>query len=235
MEIKIGMQVHELTVLKEFGEKKLSSRIRPTYWVRCSCGEEFEAVGIYISRGDTRQCQACSKRNRRKYRIGETFDQLTIVKRVRAGSRVKVLCRCSCGGEKLIRPSLLSTNQRNHCGCLPASHWQGYEDLSKTYYMQVTRNARKRGFEFDLTMECLFELFREQDGKCAISGVEITLGSRTTQTASLDRIDSTKNYDIDNVQWTHKTVNRMKMDTPQEEFLEWCSKIHRANASSNTD
>jgi len=42
------------------------------------------------------------------------------------------------------------------------------------------------------------------------------------RTASLDRIDSTKNYTIDNIQWVHKDVNKMKMDFSQEYFIEMC-------------
>ena len=42
---------------------------------------------------------------------------------------------------------------------------------------------------------------------------------------SLDRIDSSKGYTKDNVQWLHKDVNNLKMDFDQKEFLEWCKKI----------
>lgn len=45
------------------------------------------------------------------------------------------------------------------------------------------------------------------------------------QTASLDRKDSLRGYEPDNVQWVHKTVNLIKWELSEEEFLEWCSKI----------
>ena len=44
-------------------------------------------------------------------------------------------------------------------------------------------------------------------------------------TASLDRIDSSKGYTIDNIQWLHKDINKMKWDFSQEKFLELCKKI----------
>jgi len=44
-------------------------------------------------------------------------------------------------------------------------------------------------------------------------------------TASLDRIDSTKSYHKDNIQWVHKRVNRMKMNYTMEEFVDWCKKV----------
>jgi len=48
-------------------------------------------------------------------------------------------------------------------------------------------------------------------------------------TASLDRIDSTKGYTIDNVQWVHTIVNRMKWNTDENEFIKWCDDIYEYN------
>ena len=44
-------------------------------------------------------------------------------------------------------------------------------------------------------------------------------------TASLDRIDSDGAYTIDNVQWIHKDINRMKSNLKQENFIEYCRLI----------
>ena len=40
-----------------------------------------------------------------------------------------------------------------------------------------------------------------------------------SKTASLDRIDSSKGYTEDNIQWVHKDVNQMKMDLPEQRFF----------------
>jgi hypothetical protein len=48
-------------------------------------------------------------------------------------------------------------------------------------------------------------------------------------TASLDRIDSSKGYTIDNVQWVHKTVNLMKRELNQQDFIDICNKISYYN------
>ena len=71
--------------------------------------------------------------------------------------------------------------------------------------------------------------------KCALSGIEIKFITSNSeycskeQTASLDRIDSTKGYTLDNVQWVHKAVNNMKMNLTDQNFINWCSIIHRYN------
>jgi hypothetical protein len=45
------------------------------------------------------------------------------------------------------------------------------------------------------------------------------------QTASLDRIDSSKGYEIDNIQWVHVMVNMCKNKYPQDKFVEMCKAI----------
>jgi hypothetical protein len=45
----------------------------------------------------------------------------------------------------------------------------------------------------------------------------------------LDRIDSSKGYTIDNVQWVHKIVNIMKHDVEEKEFFNWCKLITERN------
>jgi len=44
-------------------------------------------------------------------------------------------------------------------------------------------------------------------------------------TASLDRINSSKGYTLDNVQWVHKTVNIMKQGLSDEDFKYWIKMI----------
>ncbi len=105
-------------------------------------------------------------------------------------------------------------------------NWTGHGDLSGAYWAAVRRNARKRGIEFNLTIDQAWDVFQKQDGKCAFSGVAITMGSRSLQTASLDRIDSVQGYSEDNVQWLHKDVNVMKLDHSTTDFLFWIDAIH---------
>jgi hypothetical protein len=44
-------------------------------------------------------------------------------------------------------------------------------------------------------------------------------------TASLDRIDSKLGYIPGNIQWVHKTINRMKVNLPEEDFVYFCRLI----------
>lgn len=110
-----------------------------------------------------------------------------------------------------------------------------YEDLSGIFYSDIIYSANRRGIKFDsvnLTMEYLWNLYIAQDKKCALSKVEIKLfkdfkkkKNLRLNTASLDRIDSTKDYEVGNVQWVHKDINKMKSTFKQENFIELCKNV----------
>jgi hypothetical protein len=103
-------------------------------------------------------------------------------------------------------------------------HHSSNERISGSFWWGIQKNAKKRGLVFDLDKKAMWDLFLIQNGKCALSGVEIYFGkglTRKGQTASIDRIDSSKGYVIGNVRWVHKIVNQMKWSISDEDFLNW--------------
>ena len=101
-----------------------------------------------------------------------------------------------------------------------------YEDISGQYFSHIKIGAKKRNLKFDLKIEDIWELYLKQNKKCVLSGVEISFDKiKGKTTASLDRIDSSKGYIIDNVQWVHKDINQMKSNRSVEDFCEWCKKV----------
>jgi hypothetical protein len=107
--------------------------------------------------------------------------------------------------------------------------WLGCGEISGAYFYNIKNNAIKRRLDFDLTIEYIWSLFLKQNKKCALSGVDIGFSKKNIDkhktTASLDRIDSSKGYIIENTQWVHKEINRMKMDLNENEFIYWCNLI----------
>lgn len=101
---------------------------------------------------------------------------------------------------------------------------KGTDHISLTYFNKLVIGAKSRNIEFDITIEELDELLVKQDFKCSLSGIEIYAGYRSskTQTASLDRIDSSKGYILNNVQWVHKNINFAKGSLSQEDFIQMC-------------
>lgn len=115
----------------------------------------------------------------------------------------------------------------------------GVGDVSGTLMTYLKRKAKERSLEFTVTAQELWDLFNKQNGKCALSGVDITLTTvinsqhnldRAKMTASLDRIDNSKSYTIDNVQWIHKVLNHMRRQYSIDEYVKWCKLVAEYNS-----
>lgn len=113
--------------------------------------------------------------------------------------------------------------------------WKGYEEIAGTRWSSYQKGAEARGFVFDITIEHAWDLFLKQNRKCAISGAPIDFDMSLDNLrkygyqaglASLDRIDSKQGYIVGNVQWVHKSVNRMKMDLQEEDFFRIVKQIY---------
>lgn len=144
------------------------------------------------------------------------------------------LCRCECGNEAVVSSNRLKMNGTKSCGCLQTETkkknrgWDGFEDISKVYYEQVKRNAKVRNFTFNLTINQLWNVFLKQNKKCVMTGLPLKFSKysgKSDGNASLDRIDSNKGYDLNNIQWIHKDVNKMKNNLKEANFLEYCKLI----------
>lgn len=146
-------------------------------------------------------------------------------------SRTLWLCRCDCGNERLVDSFDLIHGRANSCGCKTGEkYFNGVGDLSGTYYNSCHNGAKIRDLEFNVSKEFLWDLYLKQDKKCALTGMPIYLekkysSKRSRQTASLDRIDSSKGYTEDNVQWVHKFINFFKGKLDEKELYNICKKI----------
>jgi len=105
-----------------------------------------------------------------------------------------------------------------------------YEDIRIDYWNSLISGAKRRNFDFSISIEYAWSILIKQNKKCALSGIELSfctsrLDKTSLQTASLDRIDSSKGYIEGNIQWIHKKVNKMKMNTEEKEFIEFCKLI----------
>lgn len=148
--------------------------------------------------------------------------------------------RCVCGKEIERSRVQIERHLKNppSCGCQSIKgnqhpYWNGVGEFSKTHFTAIKNSAIRRKLDFNLTIEYLWELFLKQDRTCALSGEQLKFGTYAmvhnkelrVPTASLDRIDSTKGYVEGNVQWVHKTLNKMKMELGDKEFIQWCYKV----------
>jgi len=156
---------------------------------------------------------------------GKIFGKLTAIKRVEnKNQRPAFLCKCSCGNEKVVMSQSLRNGTVKSCGCLLKRHgknhfsWEGYEEISLSFFSVIEKGAKTRNLAFDISIKEIWHLFLFQKRKCALSGMDLRFQSQNSErdgTASLDRIDSSKGYALDNIQWVHKDINWLKNNWPQ--------------------
>lgn len=77
----------------------------------------------------------------------------------------------------------------------------------------------------DIDSDYLKELFDKQNGKCAITGLDMVHKYSQLDSISVDRIDSSRGYLKDNVQLICQSINRMKNTHTQKEVLEFLERI----------
>lgn len=162
-------------------------------------------------------------------------------------SHAKVWWKCSvCSHEW---QAIIGNRRGNKSGC-PACRklkfrgnknpaWTGYGELSGGRWCQIKMEAtearRSRRYKshtalpFEITIEYAWNLFLKQNRKCALSGKPLLMWGKIdgkyTGTASLDRIDSSKGYVSNNVQWIDKKLQSVKTKLSDAEFIQICQDI----------
>jgi hypothetical protein len=177
------------------------------------------------------------KANNRIDLTGKVINNITVLEPIKTTKKtVNWKCQCHCG-KVFITPGvcLRRKNAIRSCGCkrretLRTKMWKGYKEISGDYWSRLKKGAIARNFPFQITIEDVWKLYLRQDGKCGLTGLPITFSTcikrrKENQTASLDRIDSSKGYTLDNVMWIHKEVNRIKTNLSNKELLYWANLI----------
>lgn len=99
--------------------------------------------------------------------------------------------------------------------------------------LKRSRNCKKGKEEVcNLDLEYLLSLYDNQQGKCALSGVELeTATFYNLKGISIDRINSDIGYIKGNIQLVCWVVNQMKNDLSNEELIQWSGYIVNHNES----
>lgn len=230
VQLDTGKKYGHLTPIERRGRVK---GLGFNWLFRCDCGSSFEKIGSQVARGQGALHCGCAERrggNNKNDLRGQVFGKLTVLDMDSPTARGQSVwyCRCECGNELRVKGYYLRRG-KGHCGCDkvvgPRQHsYKGYGGIYRSYWTSTQNGAKLRGLNFEISIEFAAKLFEHQEGKCALSGVDISL-KRPGQTASLDRKNSLKGYTEENVQWVHKSVNLMKWDLGEDEFIELCRRV----------
>ncbi len=140
------------------------------------------------------------------------------------------------------------TNKRwrcNECNTCFRKRYRAYNKKPSTrvrhMVFDMNKSARKRKFDCDITVADVFQMYEDQNGKCALTGFDMTLGSsddpvEKRYAASPDRIDNERGYTLDNVWLVAARANSIKSDMTIEELIEWCGAVtkHLTDTQRNT-
>ena len=113
-----------------------------------------------------------------------------------------------------------------------------FDGFLQNLFNDLRHNAKKRNILVEITLDDIKELYKKQDGKCALSGRTMTYESKEREdkqhiinknNISVDRIDSKKGYIKDNIQLVCAIVNRMKMLMTDDELKTIAEKVVNHN------
>lgn len=168
--------------------------------------------------------------------IGNKYGKLIVIGRSETSEKAHYDCLCDCGN-KTERTFSELTRKQHQKMCMECRNrhisdlkWKGHHLISGNKWDKIRRSATARNLEFSVTIEQVWELYESQNRKCALTDIPIYFETEDDiederGTASLDRVDSSLGYFIENLQWVHKEVNCIKMDLTQERFIELCVKV----------
>lgn len=152
------------------------------------------------------------------YQCGKDFekDSSEVKRNLQLGR--KMFCSRNCVGNHNT-PILLEQQRRiNHLN--PANR---KDEFSK--FRKHLRKIKDRDPNCNITLEDMLEIWNQQEGKCVYSKVELQpsknkQSNNQIYTLSVDRIDSSKGYIKDNIQFISIAMNHMKNNMTHQETLE---------------
>ena len=176
---------------------------------------------------------------------GMRFGKLTLIEKngiYKTGSYLW-LCLCDCGKYTKVPTSLLKNGNTKSCGCLHKvtgkdhNGWKGFGEISGHKWYAIQKKSLDRNIDFNITIEQAWNQFEKQNGKCYLSGMDLCFNkfskAYSDGIASLDRIDSSVGYEVNNIGWVHKDINSMKHEFSIKEFVHYCELISNFNGVFN--
>ena len=167
---------------------------------------------------------------------GQKFERLTVIKRSYPNKdygKAMWLCKCECGIEKIICGCNLRNGRIKSCGCLLRENRGKKISPGLASIRQVIscykRNAKRRGFEYNLTEEQFKEITQQDCYYCGEkpNNIQKAYHNNGDYTYNgIDRIDNNKGYTIDNVVSCCFTCNRAKDKHTVKEFYGWIEKVY---------
>lgn len=134
-------------------------------------------------------------------------------------------CKCDCGKEAVVDAKSLRRGNTKSCGCI---HKLEKGKASENYwYRAYLEAAKKRNLKWEITKEQFLKIIKQNCSYCGQSPELREVGNLNGGVImnGLDRIDSKRDYSIDNITACCKKCNQFKWDFSIEEFKEHIKKV----------
>ena len=163
---------------------------------------------------DRLTCRECKKRKPKK-EFGKRFHQTGKYQ------RGKALCNDCCRDRQI---NSIYKNPRNYV----AARHHDMRQRAKKYNIELSD---------DVDSDFLYDLFKHQNGLCALSKLPMTWmheglasnhGSRRGTNISIDRIDPERGYLPENVRLVCDRVNKLKSNMVDGDLYFWCAILAKA-------
>lgn len=231
----IGQKYNMLTVIKLDHKTKKSMN----YWIcRCDCGKNTVVSTHNLRMNAVKSCGCLSEINRKATRdnlIGQKFGMLTVIDGYHDEEKLQMLwlCKCDCGNEKTIIAigACLKNGSTKSCGCFRRKRLPYGENAFNRLYGTYRRRSLQKGLSFDLSKEEFRKITSQNCFYCGIEPKQVACKGYAKYYGEyiyngIDRIDSTKGYEKDNIVPCCGQCNVAKNNYSYDEFLEWVGRIY---------
>lgn len=189
----------------------------------CICGytSKFSCKDSALKMLNRGSCRSCKK----DYRDISVIGKYSIYK----NADNKWCSKCSsCGVEQAYtRRNHAIESEREDRKCRKCTQLargfsnNQYVGAKQRLYNKFSKSAKARNIKWDINLETMFSSY---DCKCTLTGWDISIDYKNC-TASLDRIDSSRGYTKDNIQWVHTMINMSKNKLDQSKFINMCKAV----------
>lgn len=138
----------------------------------------------------------------------------TYIERRKKTGQINFVCNNKCNVELQKVKTIKKNKQRNHKLCrygLDDNIKNPIYKEFKTYMKRLLTSCYNRGHKHNIDLKYLKTIWDNQNGKCVLTGVQLQHKCENKHyQASLDRIDNTKGYIKNNIQFVSVATNWLK-------------------------
>lgn len=222
-----GKVYGQLTVLEDYLPNK---RIR----VQCSCGNIVLKDKEQVAAGVTKSCQLGLCKTGVKDITGKIFGYFKVEKisdKKYKGSHLWE-CICICGNRKVLRAGPLQDGRLVSCGCrrIMRQSKKTKEEVSiQQLFSHYRRQAIARNISFQLSKKEFINYITQDCFYCGVRGGNKYKAQRSAgeifEYNGIDRIDSSKDYFVENCVPSCGFCNKAKNTKSHDEFITYIKKI----------